>query len=137
MKTKLFSVVVFLMLLGSCSKPKLIEIDSERLLETVKTLSDDSYEGRAFSKPGSKKAQTLILERFKETGLQPVINNNLFQEFSHTFKGKDRQDVFPIEKPNQDYSNVPDTTAFGANIVGMLKGQSEKAHNLKNLIIGS
>ena len=127
MKTKLFSVVAFLMLLGSCNKPKLIEIDSERLLETVKILSDDSYEGRAFSKPGSKKAQNLILERFNEAGLQPVFNNNLLQEFSHTFKGKNRQDVFPIEKPNQNYSNVPDTTAYGANIVGMLKGESAKS----------
>jgi hypothetical protein len=114
-------------LLGSCNKPKLIEIDSEKLLETVKILSNDSYEGRAFSKLGNKKAQTLILERFNEVGLQPVLNNNLFQEFSHTFKGKDRQDVFPIEKANQDFSNVPDTTAYGANIVGILKGQSEKS----------
>lgn len=127
MKRKLFSIVAFLVLLGSCNKPKLIEINPEKLLENVKTLSDDSYEGRAFSKPGSKKAQDFILEKFNEVGLQPVFNGNLYQEFSHTFKGKNRQDVFPIEKPNQDFSNVPDTTAIGANIVGMLKGQSEKS----------
>ena len=128
MKTKLFSVITLLVLFGSCKEPKPIEINTEKLLENVKTLSDDSYEGRAFSRPGSKKAQQYIADKFTKLGLQRVVNNNYIQEFSHTFKGKNRQDIFPMttRKPLGDYSNVPDTAATGANIIGMLKGLTNK-----------
>ena len=128
MKTKLFSVITLLVLIGSCKEPKPIEINAEKLLENLKTLSDDSYEGRAFSRPGSIKAQQFIIDKFTELGLQRVVNNNYLQQFTHTFKGKNRQEIFPMttRKPLGDYSNVPDTTATGANIIGMLKGQTNK-----------
>lgn len=117
------------MLLGSCNKPKLIEINTQELLDNVKTLSDDDFEGRAFSTVGSYKTQEFILDKFNNLGLQKVIDNNYLQEFSHTFKGKSRHEVFPMKKPKplDDYSNVPDTTAAGANIIGMLKGQTNKS----------
>lgn len=128
MKTKLLFVVAFLIILGGCKEPKFIDIDSQKLLETVKTLSDDSFQGRAFSKPGSKKAQQYIIDKFTELGLQPAVNNNYLQEFSRTFKGKNRHEVFPMTKPKplEDYSNVPDTTATGANVIAMLKGKTNK-----------
>ena len=129
MKIKLLSVVAFMMLFGSCKEPKLIEINSEELLETVQTLSDDSYEGRYFSSAGSKKTQEFIMDKFNTLGLQPVIDNNYLQTFTHTFKGKSRHEVFPMvrPKPLDDYSNVRDTTASGANVIGMLKGQTNKS----------
>lgn len=127
MKLTIFSTVAFFMFLMSCSKPKPIEIDSQKLLEDIKFLASDSLEGRAFSSPGNLKAQQFIFNKFSELGLQTVIGNNYRQEFSHTLKGKNRQEVFPIDKPKVDFSNVPDTTATGANIIGMLKGQTNKS----------
>lgn len=129
MKTKLFLVFAFLLILGSCKEPKLIEINSEKLLETVKTLSDDSFEGRSFSSVGSKKTQDFIIDKFNKLGLQKVVGDSYSQEFSHTFKGKSRHEVFPMKrpKPYDDYSNVRDTTTSGANIIGMLKGQTNKS----------
>ncbi|WP_397446994.1 M20/M25/M40 family metallo-hydrolase [Polaribacter sp. R77954] len=128
MKLKLISVVAFLMIFGSCKEPKPIDINTDKLLENIKTLSDDSYQGRAFSRPGNKKAQQFIIDKFTELGIRPAINNNYLQEFSHTFKGKARHEVFPMvkRKPLNDYSNVPDTTAAGANVIAMLKGQTNK-----------
>jgi hypothetical protein len=128
MKKKLFSIVAFLIFFGSCKKPKHIDINSDNLLEAIKTLSDDSFEGRAFSTPGNKKAQQYIIDKFTELNLLPFVNNNYTQEFSHTFKGKTRHEVFPMIKPKplDDYSNVPDTTASGANIIAKLKGKTNK-----------
>ena len=129
MNTKLLSVLALIMLLGSCKSPKPIEINTLQLIENVKILSDDSLEGRAFSKPGNKKTQQIIIDRFSKLGLQTVVDNNYLQEFSHTFKGKSRQEVFPMKKkkPLDDYSNVPDTIASGANVIAMLKGQTNKS----------
>ena len=127
MKLNLFSVVAFLILLGSCTPHKPIEIDSKKLLEMIQILSDDTLEGRAFSTPGNQKTQIIILDKFTKLELKTVTGNNLFQEFSHTFEGKNRQEVFPIEKPKEDFSNVSDTIANGANIIGMLKGKTNKS----------
>lgn len=127
MRTKLLCVVTVFLMLFSCSEPRIIEIDSDKLLQDLKLLSNDNLEGRAFSKEGNKKTQQIILNEFNSIGLQPVINGNLLQEFSHTFTGKVRQEVFPIEKPKDDLSNVKDTVASGANIIGMLKGQTSKS----------
>lgn len=113
------------MLIGSCKESKPIDINTDKLISNIETLSDDVYEVRAFSRPGSKKAQEFIVNKFTSLGLQKIINNNYLEEFSHTFKGKNRHDVFPMvsPKPLDDYSNVRDTIATGANIIGMLKRQ--------------
>jgi Zn-dependent M28 family amino/carboxypeptidase len=126
MKIKLFFVVSFLILLGSCSKPKPIEINSEEILEDVKTLSNDSLEGRAFSKTGNYKAQKFIEEKFRKIGLQTIAQNGYLQEFDYNFQGKKRQKIFPIKNPKANFSNVSDTIATGGNIIGMLKGQINK-----------
>ncbi|TXD52084.1 MULTISPECIES: M20/M25/M40 family metallo-hydrolase [unclassified Polaribacter] len=127
MKLNLFSVVTFLILLGSCNTHEPIEIDSQKLLETIKMLSDDALEGRAFSKPGNQRTQNIIIKKFTELGLETVVDNSFYQEFSHTFKGKIRQEIFPVKNPKEDFSNVPDTIAKGANIIGMLKGETGKS----------
>ncbi len=114
------------MVLVGCNEPKVIDIDSDKLLKNVQIICDDSFQGRAFSKEGNHKTQKFILEEFNKLGLQPVVGGNLLQTFNHTFKGKNRQEVFPIEKPKEDFSNVKDTVASGANIIGMLKGQTNK-----------
>lgn len=127
MKLKLFSVAAFFLLLGSCQTHKPIDIDSEELLANLKILSADTLEGRAFSTLGSQKAQKIILDKFTALDLEPVLGNNFFQEFSHTFKGEKRQEIFPIKNAKKDFSNVRDTIAKGANIIGLLKGLSDKS----------
>ena len=128
MKAKFLTFMLFLIVFGSCKNPKTIDIDTDQLLKNIETLSHDSLEGRAFSRPGSKKAQKFIINKFKQHDLQKVANNNYLQVFSHNFKGKLRREVFPMykSKPLNDYSNIPDTIASGANVLGMLKGQSDK-----------
>ncbi|UAM96709.1 M28 family peptidase [Polaribacter litorisediminis] len=127
MKLNLFTVAAFLLLLGSCKTHKPIEIDSDELLANIQILSDDSLEGRAFSTLGNQQAQQIILDEYTALGLEPVLGNNFLHGFSHTFKGKKRQDVFPIKNPKKDFSNVTDTIAKGANVIGMLKGPSDKS----------
>lgn len=127
MKKNYFSIVAILFIAWSCSKPKDIKIDSKELLKNIQILSDDSLEGRGFATEGSIKAQKIITEKFKEAGLQFYTQNKYLQEFSHTFKGKERQDIFPIEKPNENLTNVPDTTLIGTNVIGLLKGKTNKS----------
>jgi hypothetical protein len=126
MKINYFTLVAFAIITWSCGKPKEITIDSKTLLQNVKILSTDSLEGRYFSTLGSHKAQNFIIDKFKQNGLQTVSEGNYLQEFRSTFKGQKRQDVFPVDKPNEDLSNVPDTTVTGANVLGMLKGKTNK-----------
>lgn len=126
MKTKLLSVVSFLILAGSCSKPQKIEINSQELLENIQILSSDSLGGRAFSKPGNYKAQKFIIDKFKKIGLESITEKEYLQEFNYTFKGKKRQEVFPIKKPKENFSNVLDTIVTGGNIIGKIKGKTNK-----------
>lgn len=116
----------FFVIIFSCKEPRKIEIDQEKLLQNLKELSSDKYNGRLFSSPENKKARNFIEEKFKEAGLQP-IGGVYEHEFSSTLRKKDRQDIFPIKKnPYDDYSNVPDTTLVGGNVFGMLNGQTNK-----------
>lgn len=115
-----------LILFVSCSKPKPIELNGEELLENVRILSDDSYEGRLFSSESNYRARKFIVEKFKDAGLQP-INGVYEHEFTSKLSKKTRQDLFPIKKnPLDDYSNVPDTTVVGGNAFGILNGETSK-----------
>ncbi|SDS22451.1 Peptidase family M28 [Polaribacter sp. KT25b] len=124
MKINYNFIAALLLIICSCSRPKEIDIDNNKLLENIKILSNDTLEGRYFSTPGNYKAQKFIIRKFKEIGLKTFSQNNYLQTFSYTFKGQKRQDVFPVKK---DLTNVPDTTAIGGNILGMLKGQTNKS----------
>ena len=127
MKTNFYWIVAFLIFYGSCTSSKPIEIDSERLLRNIQIISSDSLEGRAFSTLGNNKAQKIIIANFTQIGLQTVSNQKYLQEFSYTFKGIKRQEVFPIKKPKSNFSNVLDTTVIGGNVIGMLKGEINKS----------
>ena len=110
----------------ACKETKVIEIDSNSLLEDIRVLSDNSFEGRLFSSQQNYRARKHIVDRFKQIGLEPV-NGNYEEEFTVTLKKKNRQDLFPIKKNVLDgYANVPDTTVVGGNAFGMLKGETNK-----------
>lgn len=49
-----------------------LRVDSERLMETVTTLADPKFEGRAAGSPGGLAARAWVADRFQAIGLQPV-----------------------------------------------------------------
>lgn len=126
MKTKLLLFCLFIFTIISCNTVKTITIDKESLLENIKILSHDSLEGRGFSKPGNYKAQQFISEKFKKIGLETIENDEFIQKFPYTFSGKRRHRMFPVASTNEDFSNVPDTTVIGGNVVGKITGELQK-----------
>ena len=75
--------------------------DDEKLLEHIKTLSSDEFEGRKTGEKGNKKGQNYIIEQFKSLNVQPFFDGNYQQSFSFERRGK-------IYK--------------GANILGLVRG---------------
>ena len=126
MKLRILFVFIFVASLSSCQTEKEVTINKETLLTNLKELSSDAYEGRGFSTPGNYKAQQFISDKFKELGLEVYEGDTYIQKFEHTYKGRWRQRMFPIENAEKDLSNVPDTTVVGGNVVGMIKGESDK-----------
>lgn len=128
MKIRILSTLLLLVVFSmtSCQTSEKITINKEALLENIKELSSDAYEGRGFSKPGNYKAQKFIASKFKELGLDTYLDSGYIQQFEHTFSGRMRQRLFPVKDAAKDYSNVSDTTVVGGNVVGMIKGETDK-----------
>ena len=126
MNKTILSLFGFLILFASCKEPKVIDIDTDELLENIQIISNDSLEGRLFSSEGNYKTRKFIVKKFQEIGLQS-INGAYEHEFTSTLTKKTRQETFPIDKkPLDDFSNVPDTIVVGGNAFGLLKGQTNK-----------
>lgn len=83
-------------------------------------------EGRLFGSEGNQKTQNFLAQQFEKLDIPSAFPDGYIQSFPYTFKGKKRQEIHPIEHPNEDYSNVPDTTLIGGNVVAMLPGKIEK-----------
>jgi len=128
MKSRIFfaSILFAVCSLSSCQTKEEVTINKETLLANLKELSSDAYAGRGFSKPGNYKAQKFIASKFKELGLETYLESGYIQEFNHTFSGRWRQRLFPVKEATKDFSNVPDTTVVGGNVIGMIKGQTDK-----------
>jgi hypothetical protein len=129
MKLRFFfaTLLITSFILCSCQTEKKVTIKKEALLANLKEISSDAYEGRGFSKPGNYKAQQFIASKFKELGLDPYEASGYIQKFEHTFSGRWRQRLFPVKDANKDFSNVPDTTVIGGNVIAQIKGKSEKS----------
>ncbi len=127
MKLRILYLFIFIASLSSCQTEKEITIDKETLLANLKELSSDAYEGRGFSKPGNYKAQQFIASKFKELGLEIYEGDSYNQIFEQVYKGRWRQRMFPIKNAKKDFSNVSDTTVVGGNVVGMIKGETDKS----------
>ncbi len=82
-----------------------LRIDSERLLQTVTTLADAKFEGRAAGSPGGIAAREYVLARFKAIGLHPVAGAHVFP---FTFATK---------------AASPAREGSGANVLGMCVGK--------------
>jgi hypothetical protein len=112
--------------LNQNKKKSTIKIDEGRILRNLQILASDSLEGRGFTKPGNRKAQDLIASEFKRLQLETVLDSGYIQNFNHTYKGKRRQRMFPVKGKDKNEINVPDTTVVGGNVVGMIKGKTNK-----------
>ena len=110
----------------NASKKTEIKINEQELLDNLKHLSGDDYEGRGFSKPGNYRAQNFIAKQFEKIQLEKVIPQGYIQKFPYTFKGKRRHRIFPVANPGKDFKNVKDTTVFGGNVLGKIRGEIDK-----------
>lgn len=129
MKTCFYLFVCFILVI-SCqneSSKKSLKINDRMLLSNLKILSHDSLEGRRFGSKGNILAQEFIAHKFDSIGLTPAFPNGSIQKFPYTFKGKSRQRLYPTLNPNEDFSNVKDTTVIGGNVVTMINGEIKKA----------
>lgn len=106
---------------------EIVEVDKDVLLYNVKALSHDSLTGRFFGTEGNYQAQKFIADQFNSIGVDPAFSEGSIQKFDHTFQGRMRQWMFPIENAAADFSNVPDTTITGGNVVTMIKGETDEA----------
>ena len=97
------------------------------LLHHLEVISHDSMQGRFFGTEGNYKTQLFLAKQFDSLGIQPAFPTGSIQNYPYTFKGQSRQDIYPIPNPAEDFSNVPDTTVTGGNVVTLIKGESEKA----------
>ncbi|MGH9309623.1 MAG: M28 family peptidase [Vicinamibacterales bacterium] len=89
------------------SAPRTSVIDADRLIDDLRALSSPALEGRLTGSAGNKRAQALILDRFKQLGLRPV-NGSYEQAFAFKSAGRGGERAFP------------DAT----NIMGMAAGTS-------------
>lgn len=87
---------------GSASRGESNQEVEARLLEIVKTLADDSFEGRGIGTEGLRKAQEYVARQFAEAGLNVVAaGGNPFQEF-------DVIDGAELQSPNSLEFRGPD-----------------------------
>lgn len=127
--TKLLTFLGLLIFILSCqfqAANNEISINRDKLLYDLKVISHDSLEGRFFGTKGNEKAQRFIAKRFAEINIPSAFHEGGIQKYTYTFSGKNRHRMYPISNPNEDFSNVPDTTVIGGNVVTMLKGEVEK-----------
>ncbi|MFM9433839.1 Zn-dependent M28 family amino/carboxypeptidase [Janthinobacterium sp. CG_23.3] len=90
-------------------------VDLRVLLDDVRTLSSDAFEGRATGTPGSRKAQAYLQARFRAIGLLP-FGRDYAQAFA--FSTHSVGNIFVPGRPFR--GDYPDA----ANIVGYLRGSA-------------
>jgi hypothetical protein len=102
------------------------KINSDLLLESIQVLAHDSLEGRGFGTKGNQKGRKYLAQQFDKIGVPAAFEAGYDQSFEHTISKRLRQRRFPIENPSKDYSNVPDTTLVGGNIIARVAGITDK-----------
>ena len=126
---KYLSVLTGLFLVVGCksqSSPTSVNFDEDRLIRNIESISHDSLGGRFFGTQGNYKASAFVARQFENLGIEPAYTSGYNQEFTVTFKGKNRHEIYPVSHRGLDFKIVPDTTVFGRNVVAMIKGETEK-----------
>ena len=125
-----YSIIAVILLVMSCkdsTKREPIEINERMLLHHLKVISDDSMQGRFFGTEGNYKAQKFIAQQFDSLEIEPAFSSGSIQNYPYLFKGKFRQNIYPISNAAEDFGNVPDTTVTGGNVVTMIRGDIQRA----------
>ena len=84
-KTACFSLVVFATSIFAAApnepaKEAINTIDPAGLLEHIKILGSDKFEGRAPGSKGEKESVSYIIEQFKQLGLKPGNPNGTYTQ---------------------------------------------------------
>jgi len=98
-----FFSFLFVIFCASCFS----QVQHDKLLNQIKTLSADEMKGRAFG--ANDKAQQYIVEEFKKTELQPAFKTGYKQPFTH--KGKSGNNLVGII-PGKSTSTIVITAHF-------------------------
>ena len=116
---KFLKYLLFFILVISCEQKTPYQ---NHIKDDVIFLSSDSLEGRETGTQGEIKAGEYIKKRFIKLGLQPLENNNYFQNFNFKPKTNPHQNISFSNQKN-------DSTITGKNIIGYIDNQ------VKNTII--
>ena len=119
---KLLKYLLFFILIISCEQKTPYQ---NQIKDDVIFLSSDSLEGRETGTQGEIKAGEYIKKRFIKLGLQPLKNNNYFQNFNFKPKTNPHQEISFSNQKN-------DSTITGKNIIGYIDNQAKKT-----IIIGA
>jgi Zn-dependent M28 family amino/carboxypeptidase len=119
---KLLKYLLFFILVISCEQKTSYQ---NHIKDDVIFLSSDSLEGRETGTQGEIKAGEYIKKRFMKLGLQPLENNNYFQNFNFKPKTNPHQETSFTNKKN-------DSTITGKNIIGYIDNQAKNT-----IIIGA
>ena len=88
--------------------------DSAQLIQDLRVLSADDMQGRLVGTPGSAKARTYVIERFKESHIDPIGPIGASYEEPFTFSGGAGAAGAP----------TPPADTHGVNVVGRIRGTS-------------
>ena len=119
---KLLKYLLFFILVISCKQKTPYQ---NQIKDDVIFLSSDSLEGRETGTQGEIKAGEYIKKRFIKLGLQPLKNNNYFQNFNFKPKTNPHQEISFSNQKN-------DSTITGKNIIGYIDNQAKNT-----IIIGA
>jgi len=82
----IFALAAVMLMLNSCGPKEhdftaaLASLDTAELIEDVKILGSDEFEGRLPSTPGEEKTIKFIEEGYKKVGLEPGNGDSYFQD---------------------------------------------------------
>ncbi|SUZ85229.1 uncharacterized protein METZ01_LOCUS38083 [marine metagenome] len=119
---KFLKYLLFFILVISCEQKTPYQ---NHIKDDVIFLSSDSLEGRETGTQGEIKAGEYIKKRFIKLGLQPLENNNYFQNFNFKPKTNPHQNISFSNQKN-------DSTITGKNIIGYIDNQAKNT-----IIIGA
>ena len=112
---KFLKYLLFFILVISCEQKTPYQ---NQIKDDVIFLSSDSLEGRKTGTQGEIKAGEYIKKRFIKLGLQPLENNNYFQNFNFKPKTNPHQNISFSNQKN-------DSTITGKNIIGYIDNQAK------------
>lgn len=98
-------------------------INKQTLLLDIKIISSDSMEGRLFGSKGNLKTRDYISRKFDSLRISQMFGDSYLQEFTHTFKAEEQRELHDADSNLQP----KDTIVTGGNVIGVIKGQSDKS----------